>query len=128
MQLTKIAYTVEKYGKMLYNDIAKKIKGGVNMKKITLEIRPENKRSHINREIYGHFSEHLGRCIYNGLYVGEDSSVPNKNGVRKDVIEALKAIKIPVLRWPGGCFADEYHWKDGIGEKSGKYCALPRTI
>lgn len=105
---------------MLYNDIAKKIKGGVNMKKITLEIRPENKRSHINREIYGHFSEHLGRCIYNGLYVGEDSSVPNKNGVRKDVIEALKAIKIPVLRWPGGCFADEYHWKDGIGEKSGR--------
>ncbi len=72
--------------------------------------------SHINREIYGHFSEHLGRCIYDGLFVGKDSPIPNNNGVRKDVIEALKEIGIPVLRWPGGCFADEYHWKDGIGE------------
>lgn len=87
------------------------------MKKIALRLS-ENKKSHINREIYGHFSEHLGRCIYNGIYVGENSSIPNKNGVRTDVIEALKRIKIPVLRWPGGCFADEYHWKDGIGEKS----------
>ena len=75
-------------------------------------------KSHINREIYGHFSEHLGRCIYNGIYVGEDSSVPNTNGVRNDIIKALKDIRIPVLRWPGCCFADEYHWKDGIGDKS----------
>ena len=88
------------------------------MKTIKLVINPENKKSHINREIYGHFSEHLGRCIYNGIYVGENSKIPNKNGIRTDIIEALKAIKIPVLRWPGGCFADEYHWKDGIGEKS----------
>ncbi len=87
------------------------------MKKIALRLS-ENTKSHINREIYGHFSEHLGRCIYNGIYVGENSSVPNKNGIRTDVIEALKRIKIPVLRWPGGCFADEYHWKDGIGEKT----------
>ncbi len=69
----------------------------------------------INRNIYGHFSEHLGRCIYGGLFVGKDSVIPNTNGVRNDVAEALKNIKIPVLRWPGGCFADEYHWKDGIG-------------
>ena len=88
------------------------------MKNINLKIDPSQKISHINPEIYGHFSEHLGRCIYNGLYVGEDSTVANKNGVRKDVIEALKNIKIPVLRWPGGCFADEYHWKDGIGDKA----------
>lgn len=87
------------------------------MKKIALRLSGDTK-SHINREIYGHFSEHLGRCIYNGIYVGENSVIPNKNGVRTDVIEALKRIKIPVLRWPGGCFADEYHWKDGIGEKS----------
>lgn len=82
-----------------------------------LYINETNKKGHINPEIYGHFSEHLGRCIYEGLYVGEDSDIPNKNGMRTDVVEALKEMKIPVLRWPGGCFADEYHWKDGIGPK-----------
>ncbi len=74
-------------------------------------------RETINRNIYGHFSEHLGRCIYDGLWVGEDSEIPNTRGIRNDVVEALKQIKIPVLRWPGGCFADEYHWKDGIGPR-----------
>jgi alpha-N-arabinofuranosidase len=72
----------------------------------------------ISRHIYGHFSEHLGRCIYGGYWVGEDSPIPNVRGIRKDVIAALKKIKIPNLRWPGGCFADEYHWKDGIGPAS----------
>ncbi|KAB1440058.1 alpha-N-arabinofuranosidase [Candidatus Galacturonibacter soehngenii] len=78
----------------------------------------ENKQAgHINAEIYGHFAEHLGRCIYGGIYVGEDKAIPNTNGMRNDVIAALKEINVPVLRWPGGCFADEYHWKDGIGPK-----------
>lgn len=78
----------------------------------------ENKQvGHINAEIYGHFAEHLGRCIYGGIYVGEDKAIPNTNGMRNDVIAALKEINVPVLRWPGGCFADEYHWKDGIGPK-----------
>lgn len=72
----------------------------------------------INKNIYGHFAEHLGRCIYEGIWVGEDSPIPNTHGIRNDVLEALKKIKIPVLRWPGGCFADEYHWKDGIGPKN----------
>ena len=71
----------------------------------------------INREIYGQFSEHLGSCIYGGLWVGENSPIPNIKGYRKDVFEALKALKIPVMRWPGGCFADDYHWMDGIGPK-----------
>jgi len=71
----------------------------------------------INKNIYGHFSEHLGRCIYEGLFVGEGSPIPNKNGMRTDVVDALKAMNIPVLRWPGGCFADEYHWMDGIGPR-----------
>ncbi len=71
----------------------------------------------ISRHIYGHFAEHLGRCIYDGFYVGEDSNIPNKEGVRLDVVEALKEMKIPNLRWPGGCFADTYHWEDGIGPK-----------
>lgn len=83
-------------------------------------INEKNKKGHINAEIYGHFSEHLGRCIYEGLYVGEDSDIPNVNGMRKDVVDALKEMKIPVLRWPGGCFADEYHWMDGIGPKENR--------
>lgn len=77
-------------------------------------------RARINRNIYGHFSEHLGRCIYGGLYVGEDSPIPNVNGMRTDVVEALKKLQVPVLRWPGGCFADEYHWRDGIGPKAAR--------
>lgn len=80
-------------------------------------VNKQDKKSTINKNIYGNFSEHLGRCIYNGIYVGEDSSIPNVNGMRTDVVEALRHIKLPVLRWPGGCFADEYHWKDGIGPK-----------
>lgn len=71
----------------------------------------------ISRHIYGHFSEHLGRCIYSGIWVGENSPIPNTFGIRNDVIEAMRRIRIPVLRWPGGCFADEYHWKDGIGPR-----------
>jgi alpha-L-arabinofuranosidase len=74
----------------------------------------------ISRHLYGHFAEHLGRCIYGGFYVGEDSDLPNEGGIRLDVVEALKALNIPNLRWPGGCFADEYHWKDGIGPKTGR--------
>lgn len=85
------------------------------MKKLI--INRENKKATIQPEIYGHFSEHLGRCIYEGMYVGENSEIPNVNSMRTDVVEALKEIQIPVLRWPGGCFADEYHWKDGIGPK-----------
>lgn len=82
-----------------------------------LIINTKNKKSKINKELYGHFSEHLGRGIYEGIYVGKESQVPNTNGIRNDVITALREIKVPVLRWPGGCFADEYHWKDGIGPK-----------
>ena len=74
----------------------------------------------ISRNIYGHFSEHLGHCIYGGFWVGEDSKIPNVRGIRTDVVDAMKEIKAPVLRWPGGCFADEYHWKDGIGPRSSR--------
>lgn len=74
-----------------------------------------NARHQISRHLYGHFAEHLGWGIYGGFYVGEDSSIPNNNGLRLDVIEALKKLRIPNLRWPGGCFADTYYWKDGIG-------------
>lgn len=80
-------------------------------------INPTVKKGHINPEIQGHFSEHLGRCIYEGIFVGENSEIENVNGMRTDVVNALKKLNIPVLRWPGGCFADEYHWRDGIGPK-----------
>ncbi|WP_433796704.1 alpha-N-arabinofuranosidase [Actinoplanes sp. CA-252034] len=72
----------------------------------------------INRHLYGHFAEHLGRCVYGGFYVGEDSPIPNEGGIRLDVVDALRALDIPNLRWPGGCFADEYHWQDGIGPRA----------
>jgi len=82
-----------------------------------LVINADQGKETISKFIYGHFAEHLGRCIYGGFWVGENSPIPNTHGIRNDVIEALKKIKIPVLRWPGGCFADTYHWKDGIGPK-----------
>jgi alpha-N-arabinofuranosidase len=72
----------------------------------------------IDRHLYGQFSEHLGRCVYEGLYVGDDKDIPHTKGMRNDVVSALKALSVPVMRWPGGCFADTYHWMDGIGEKS----------
>ena len=86
-------------------------KEGVNQ----LTIYTEQEKSTIAPEIYGHFAEHLGRCIYDGLWVGPDSSIPNVRGIRTDILEALRKLNIPVLRWPGGCFADEYFWEDGIG-------------
>ncbi len=78
----------------------------------------------ISKHIYGHFSEHLGRCIYGGFWVGRESSIPNTRGIRNDVVEALRKINIPVLRWPGGCFADEYHWQDGIGPYENRPCMV----
>ncbi|MBR6191214.1 MAG: alpha-N-arabinofuranosidase [Prevotella sp.] len=83
----------------------------------TVTIHGDNPGDIIPKEIYGQFAEHLGTCIYGGLWVGKDSKIPNQDGYRTDVLNALKELKVPVLRWPGGCFADEYHWMDGIGPK-----------
>ncbi len=83
----------------------------------TVVVRADQGRHKIDRNIYGHFAEHLGRCIYEGFWVGEDSPIPNTRGIRNDVVQALRQARVPVLRWPGGCFADEYHWKDGIGPR-----------
>jgi len=85
--------------------------------KITLNA--DRAETQISKHIYGYFAEHLGRCIYDGIFVGENkTSIPNTAGVRNDVIKALKDLKIPNLRWPGGCFADMYHWKDAVGPKN----------
>jgi len=89
-------------------------KGTINQ----LVIIANNPGPVISKDIYGHFSEHLGACIYGGIWVGRNSSIPNTDGIRNDVLTALREIKIPNLRWPGGCFADTYHWKDGIGPQS----------
>lgn len=83
----------------------------------TLVIHADRGKDTISRNLYGHFSEHLGRCVYEGIWVGENSPIPNTRGIRNDVVAALKKMKIPVLRWPGGCFADEYHWRDGVGPR-----------
>ena len=83
----------------------------------TLVVHADRPGATINRNIYGHFAEHLGRLIYEGLWVGENSTIPNMRGLRNDVVAALKELRVPVLRWPGGCFADEYHWRDGIGPR-----------
>lgn len=91
--------------------------GSAQTKESKLIIDASNLKVTINKNIYGHFSEHLGHCIYGGFWVGENSKIPNTRGIRNDIVEALKRIRIPVLRWPGGCFADEYHWKDGIGPR-----------
>src|SRR4030095_10813916 len=72
----------------------------------------------INPEIYGHFAEHLGGVVYGGIWVGEDSKIPNVGGIRKSLVDALPRVKPSVVRWPGGCFADSYNWRDGIGPRS----------
>ncbi len=83
----------------------------------TVTIHANQGKNIINKEIYGQFAEHLGSCIYGGLWVGPQSNIPNTDGYRNDVLKALIDLKVPVLRWPGGCFADEYHWMDGIGPR-----------
>ncbi len=86
-----------------------------------ISVNAEAAKFTINKNIYGHFAEHLGHCIYDGFYVGDNNkTIPNTDGIRNDIIAALKKLKIPVLRWPGGCFADTYHWKDGVGPKSSR--------
>lgn len=89
---------------------------------ITLNVNDESPI--IQKEIYGQFAEHLGTCIYGGIWVGPDSDIPNTNGYRNDVLQAFRELQVPVLRWPGGCFADEYHWMDGIGPRENR----PRMV
>lgn len=89
-----------------------------------ITLNPADSIATINPNIYGHFAEHLGRCIYDGIWVGEDSPIPNIDGFRTDIIEALRRMKAPVIRWPGGCFADDYHWQDGTGPREQR----PRRI
>ena len=83
--------------------------------KVEISVDATKTGATINRNLFGQFAEHLGHGIYDGIWVGPDSKIPNTRGIRNDVVAALKAIKVPNVRWPGGCFADGYHWRDGIG-------------
>jgi alpha-L-arabinofuranosidase len=85
--------------------------------KVEISIDASQPGAKIDRNIFGQFAEHLGHGIYDGIWVGPDSTIPNTRGIRNDVVAALKALKVPNVRWPGGCFADEYHWRNGIGPK-----------
>jgi alpha-N-arabinofuranosidase len=85
--------------------------------RVTATLRADQPGPRIAPEVYGQFAEHLGRGIYEGVWVGEDSKIPNTRGYRNDVVAALKALKVPLVRWPGGCFADDYHWREGIGPR-----------
>jgi len=91
---------------------------------IPLTIDSARPGAKIERHIFGQFAEHLGRGVYEGVWVGPDSKIPNTRGIRNDVVAALKAIKVPNVRWPGGCFADEYHWKNGIGPRDQRPATL----
>lgn len=84
----------------------------------TLTIRGDTPGGTIDRHIFSQFAEHLGSGIYGGIWVGTDSKIPNTRGYRNDVVAALKALHVPLVRWPGGCFADEYHWRDGVGPRA----------
>ena len=84
----------------------------------SIEILPEEPIGIISPNIYGHFTEHLGGCIYDGIWVGEESKIPNTGGIRKELVDHLKLMKASVIRWPGGCFADSYNWRDGVGPRS----------
>ncbi len=90
----------------------------------TVVIHADQPGARIDRHIYGQFAEHLGRGIYEGVWVGEDSPIPNQHGFRTDVVRALRELHVPVVRWPGGCFADEYHWRDGIGPRASRPVTL----
>ena len=81
-------------------------------------LRADKPGSRVNRDVFGQFAEHLGSGIYGGIWVGPTSRIPNDAGYRRDVLDALRAINVPMVRWPGGCFADEYHWRDGIGPRA----------
>jgi alpha-L-arabinofuranosidase len=95
--------------------------------KVELSIDVSKTGAKIDRNIFGQFAEHLGNGVYEGIWVGPDSKMPNTRGIRNDVVAALKAIKVPNVRWPGGCFADEYHWLNGIGSPRSDSCQKPKA-
>jgi alpha-N-arabinofuranosidase len=91
---------------------------------VHLEVQANRPGPTISRDIFGQFAEHLGTGIYGGIWVGPDSPIPNVRGIRSDVVQALRAIRVPNVRWPGGCFGDNYHWRNGIGPRGSRPATL----
>src|SRR6185312_15120654 len=85
---------------------------------LQIQVQTDQPGARIDRNLFGQFAEHLGSGIYDGIWVGKDSRIPNVRGIRSDVVAALRRLHVPNVRWPGGCFADEYHWRDGVGPAS----------
>lgn len=93
-----------------------------------LIVHIDKQKGLIQPELHGQFIEFLGSCIYDGIWVGEDSVIPNYVGLRKDVVDGLKELAPPIIRWPGGCYADTYHWRSGIGKKKAKAPDQNQTV
>ena len=91
---------------------------GIAQAATTVKVDTAKPGAVIDKDVYGQFAEHLGSGIYGGMWVGPQSKIPNTRGWRNDVIGALKKLHVPLVRWPGGCFADEYHWREGIGPRN----------
>ncbi len=91
---------------------------------VAVRVEADKPGAKIDRQIFGQFAEHLGRGIYEGVWVGPGSPIPNTRGIRNDVVAALRQLRIPNVRWPGGCFADEYHWRNGIGPRADRPATL----
>ena len=83
----------------------------------SIEVLPDEPIGTISPDLYGHFAEHIGGVVYDGIWVGEDSKIPNIGGIRKELVEHMRRLKPSVVRWPGGCFADSYNWRDGVGPR-----------
>lgn len=120
--------TRREFGSILAGGLAAMAGGqalsGATTEEREIEILPEETLGLIRPELHGQFAEHLGSCVYGGLWVGRESAIPNVSGYRKTAVEFLRALGVPVLRWPGGCFADDYHWRDGIGPADKR----PKTV
>src|SRR5687768_3205560 len=97
--------------------IAASVRPAAGAEAVALSIDASKAGPKIDRNLFGQFAEHLGYGVYEGVWVGPDSKIPNTRGIRNDVVAALRAIKVPNVRWPGGCFGDEYHWRNGLGPK-----------
>src|SRR5687768_1712145 len=92
--------------------------GVAHAQTVALQVETDKPGAKIDRQLFGQFAEHLGRGVYEGVWVGPESKIPNTRGIRNDVVAALKELRVPNVRWPGGCFADEYHWRNGIGGRT----------
>lgn len=116
-QMSRRAFTAGVASLPLLQLIPRGISGPPSVRR-QVRIQVDSEIGLVRPELHGQFAEHVGACIYGGIWVGRDSPIPNVNGYRKKAVDYLRELGVPVLRWPGGCFADDYHWRDGVGPAS----------